>query len=156
MRVCQVAYLFRHTFLKGLEPAAAEAAGPSLDYRFTVFRCLDSVCADGQLLMDLFVNFDCDPDRTDTVLLERMFKALNTCIANAEALGEPGANAAMPVTQRNNLRYAALKCMSQAMHALFDWHERVASASSSRFPVLLRDRNCTSCAALNAHSALLV
>lgn len=124
----QVAYLFRHTILKGLEPAGDAAHAPTMEFRLVVFRCLDALCVDGQLLMDLFVNFDCDPDRSDTVLLERMFKALAACVSHPDALTEPAAQGAMPLAQRSVLRYAALKCLGQAMRALFEWHERVSGA----------------------------
>lgn len=125
----QVAYLFRHTILKGLEPAGGEGKDVDLDYRFVVFACLDPICADGQLLMDLFVNFDCDPDRTDTVLLERLFKLLSSCITNPDALHDASGNSgALPQAQRNLLRYAALKCLCQALHSLFQWHEQLSGA----------------------------
>jgi Guanine nucleotide exchange factor in Golgi transport N-terminal len=131
----QVAYLFRHTVLKGLEPAAdGRDATAALDYRLVVFRCLDPLCADGQLLMDLFVNFDCDPDHTETVLLERLFKALNGCITNPDALAEPGAAGPMPTAQRNMLRYAALKYLGQAMRALYEWHESLSGAPPACLP----------------------
>lgn len=77
--------------------------------------------------MDLFVNFDCDPDRTDTVLLERLFKLLTSVITNPDALHDAsGSNGALPQAQRNRLRYAALTYLCQALHSLFDWHEQLS------------------------------
>jgi hypothetical protein len=122
----QVAYLFRHTILKGLEPGSGDSRDVGADYRFVVFKCLDTICADGQLLMDLFVNFDCDPDRTDTVLLERMFKALNNIVANPDTLQDPSAGVQLPTSQRSMLRYAALTALVQAMRSLYDWHESLS------------------------------
>jgi hypothetical protein len=125
----QVAYLFQHTILRGLEPASGDGKDVALDYRLVVFACLDPICADGQLLMDLFVNMDCDPDRTDTVLLERLFKLLCGCIVNPDALGDPlSANGQLQQQHRNMLRYAALRCLNQALHSLFDWQQEMSSA----------------------------
>ena len=42
--------------------------------RVVVLRCLREVCADGQLLVDLFVNYDCDLDSSN--LFERMVNGL--------------------------------------------------------------------------------
>ncbi len=39
-----------------------------------VLRCLREACADGQLLVDLFVNFDCDLDSSN--LFERLINGL--------------------------------------------------------------------------------
>jgi hypothetical protein len=124
-----VAYLFQHTILRGLEYASGDGKDVSLDYRLVVFACLDPICADGQLLMDLFVNFDCDPDRTDTVLLERLFKLLCACVVNPDALSDPMSGSSQLLQpQRNVLRYAALRCLNQAMHSLFDWQQKMCSA----------------------------
>jgi hypothetical protein len=42
--------------------------------RVVVLRCLREVCADGQLLVDLFVNYDCDLDSSN--LFERLVNGL--------------------------------------------------------------------------------
>lgn len=39
-----------------------------------MLRCLEAQCADGQLLVDLFVNYDCDLEGAN--LFERMVAAL--------------------------------------------------------------------------------
>ena len=42
--------------------------------RFVVMRCLQAMCESGQLLVDLFVNYDCDLEGAN--LFERMVLAL--------------------------------------------------------------------------------
>lgn len=42
--------------------------------RVVVLRCLREVCSDGQLLVDLFVNYDCDLGSSN--LFERMVNGL--------------------------------------------------------------------------------
>jgi hypothetical protein len=120
----QVAYLFRHTILKGLDPPG-EFKNVAIEYRFVAFACLEPVCSDGQLLMDLYVNYDCDPDRSDTVLLERMFKGLINTINNPESLQDAAAATPMTTLQRNELRGRALGCVTGMLRALFQWHSTV-------------------------------
>jgi hypothetical protein len=45
-----------------------------LGQRLVVLRCLEAQCGDGQLLVDLFVNYDCDLEGAN--LFERMVAAL--------------------------------------------------------------------------------
>ncbi len=42
--------------------------------RVVVLRCLREVCADGRLLVDLFVNYDCDLNSSN--LFERLVNGL--------------------------------------------------------------------------------
>ena len=132
----QVAYLFRHTILKGLDPPG-EFKNVAIEYRFVSFACLEPVCSDGQLLMDLYVNYDCDPDRSDTVLLERMFKGLINTINNPESLQDINAANPMTTLQRNELRYRALGCVTGMLRAFFKWHSTV-SGTCSRSSIYLK------------------
>ena len=56
--------------------AGAGAPPPAVDLgqRLVVLRCLEAQCGDGQLLVDLFVNYDCDLEGAN--LFERMVAAL--------------------------------------------------------------------------------
>ena len=62
--------------LKHIVDTAAGAAPPQVDMaqRFVVIRCLRAQCESGQLLVDLFVNYDCDLEGQN--LFERMVLAL--------------------------------------------------------------------------------
>lgn len=120
----KVAYLFRNTLLKGVEPVD-ERGAVDLEYRQVVLRCLRPVCRDGQLLMDLFVNFDCDPERTDSVLLERLFRALVHAANSPDTLADPGGPDMLPA-HRNRLRSESLSCITQMLKALFLWHSESA------------------------------
>jgi brefeldin A-inhibited guanine nucleotide-exchange protein len=46
-------------FLKALEVPAAGGGAPYYQ-RVTVLRCLGHQCRDAQLMVDIFVNYDCD------------------------------------------------------------------------------------------------
>jgi len=39
---------------------AAAAAPVDIAHKAVVLRCIQAMCEDGQLLVDLFVNYDCD------------------------------------------------------------------------------------------------
>lgn len=62
--------------LKCNTATAAGSAPPQVDMaqRFVVIRCLRAQCESGQLLVDLFVNYDCDLEGQN--LFERMVLAL--------------------------------------------------------------------------------
>lgn len=62
--------------VRHLVAAAAGTAPPQVDMaqRFVVIRCLRAQCESGQLLVDLFVNYDCDLEGQN--LFERMVLAL--------------------------------------------------------------------------------
>lgn len=58
--------------------ASAQPAPPptsaQLQHRGTVLRILNEICRDGQLLVDVFVNYDCDLESSN--LFERMVNSL--------------------------------------------------------------------------------
>ena len=60
---------------------------------------------------------------------EMCIRDRNNIVANVDALQDSSPAAPqMTVAQRSNLRYSALKCLSQAMRSLFAWHEQLTSA----------------------------
>ena len=72
-----VSFLRQHNHvLAYIVDVAAGAAPPQVDMaqRFVVIRCLRAQCESGQLLVDLFVNYDCDLEGQN--LFERMVLAL--------------------------------------------------------------------------------
>lgn len=54
-------------------PLAAHCCNPTPP-QAVVLRCLRDLCRDGQLLLDLFVNFDCDLESSN--LFERLVNSL--------------------------------------------------------------------------------
>jgi hypothetical protein len=94
--------------------------------RVVVLRCLRELCADGQLLIDLFVNYDCDLDGSN--LFERLISGL---VKMAQAALPHGADAAAQ-QQEQWLRQEALQCVASAAEALWRWHrERAASGAAA-------------------------
>jgi hypothetical protein len=87
--------------------------------------------------MDLYVNYDCDPDRSDTVLLERMFKGLINAINNPDSLQDASAANPMTTLQRNELRYRALGCVTGMLCAFYQWHSTVSGTHLTLAPPIL-------------------
>ncbi|MGQ3164940.1 MAG: hypothetical protein ACT6T3_22220, partial [Agrobacterium sp.] len=54
-------------------------------YKSTLLRVLNEMCRDGQLLVDLFVNYDCDLDSLN--LFERMVNGLVRTAQQPVAVG---------------------------------------------------------------------
>lgn len=85
-----------------------------------VLRCLEAHCSDGQLLVDLFVNYDCDLDNSN--LFERMVMALK-----GKALGHGSEKESEKVTQQEaTLRLEALRCLVNIVAALEMWYQKKA------------------------------
>lgn len=119
----QVTYLFTNTLLKGIEPSdSSDGKTPpvDVDFRIVVLRCLRPVCTDGQLLIDLFVNYDCDAQGQTVDLFDRLFKGLIKCAITPEAL-QDGAAGDMTAVQRNRLRQEALSCVVAMLESLNTW-----------------------------------
>ncbi|KIZ07158.1 Brefeldin A-inhibited guanine nucleotide-exchange protein 2, partial [Monoraphidium neglectum] len=124
----EVGVFFPMILLKCLEPptpgsAAAPAAsapgGPAINsysYKVVVLRCLREVCCEGQLLVDLFVNYDCDLNSSN--IFERL---INGLVKMAQAPLTQGADHTA-VQQEQWLRQEALQCLSSAAEGLLTWY----------------------------------
>ncbi|KFM23662.1 Brefeldin A-inhibited guanine nucleotide-exchange protein 2 [Auxenochlorella protothecoides] len=81
------------------------AAPVDVAYRGVALACLARLAADGQALMDLYVNYDCDLEGAN--LFERTVAALVRL-----AQGSPGLEAAVPApAEERALRFEALRCL---------------------------------------------
>ena len=116
-----MSYLFENTLLKGLEIVDKEGKPISVDaeYRIVVLRCLRPVVTDGQLLVDLYVNYDCDVNGQSADLFERLFTGLRKTAMTPEMFAEPGE--IMPVAQRIRLRQEGLSVIVAMLEALNSW-----------------------------------
>ncbi|WIA22572.1 hypothetical protein OEZ86_009559 [Tetradesmus obliquus] len=107
----------------GAAAAAAAAAQTSLavnsySYKVVVLRCLREVCADGQLLVDLFVNYDCDIGSSN--LFERLINGLVKMAQQALPVNSD----AQQLQQEQWLRQEALQCLASASAALLSWYRQ--------------------------------
>ncbi|EFJ50436.1 hypothetical protein VOLCADRAFT_80189 [Volvox carteri f. nagariensis] len=96
-----------------------------------VLRCLKELCHDGQLLLDLFVNFDCDLDSSN--LFERL---VNSLVRQAQQPvqvrggGRGVYSSSALATAEQGLRQEALLCLVNAMEAIWTWYRRNISGNT--------------------------
>ncbi|KAI8465270.1 MAG: hypothetical protein J3K34DRAFT_525495 [Monoraphidium minutum] len=113
----------------GAAPAAAAAGGPAINsysYKVVVLRCLREVCCDGQLLVDLFVNYDCDLDSSN------LFERLVTGLVKMAQAPLPQGGDYTAVQQEQWLRQEALQCLSSASEALLAWYNAAARVEAGQ------------------------
>ena len=92
-------------------------------HKAVVLRCLQAQCEDGKLLVDLFVNYDCDLEGAN------LFEGMVTALVHI-AQGNPAHDAtAQNALEEVALRYEALRCLVTALRALAAWHAAVTSTS---------------------------
>lgn len=87
-----------------------------LHCRVVVLRCLREVCADGQLLVDLFVNYDCDLGSSN------LFERLVTGLVKMAQAALPATADQQQLQQEQWLRQEALQCLASATEALLEWY----------------------------------
>ncbi|GFH13961.1 brefeldin A-inhibited guanine nucleotide-exchange 2-like, partial [Haematococcus lacustris] len=103
---------------QGVIPTAA-----SLLYKSTLLRVLNEMCRDGQLLVDLFVNYDCDLDSLN--LFERMVNGLVRTAQQPVASPPPSPLIVDPLNlyhQEMFLRHEALQSLVNLVEAMLHWY----------------------------------
>eukprot|EP00217_Crustomastix_stigmatica_P006110 CAMPEP_0183807166 /NCGR_PEP_ID=MMETSP0803_2-20130417/40777_1 /TAXON_ID=195967 /ORGANISM="Crustomastix stigmata, Strain CCMP3273" /LENGTH=1848 /DNA_ID=CAMNT_0026051939 /DNA_START=183 /DNA_END=5729 /DNA_ORIENTATION=+ len=105
----EISIFFPLIYLKPLEQGATPGAHAQ---RATVLRALAQQCEDAQLLVDLFVNYDCDINAGN--LFER---TVNTLVRVAQGAGPDAA------PEEAELRSVAMKGLVTMMRSLSEWLE---------------------------------
>ncbi|XP_074312417.1 brefeldin A-inhibited guanine nucleotide-exchange protein 5 [Silene latifolia] len=85
--------------------------------RLSVLRMLEKVCKDPQMLVDIFVNYDCDLDAPN--LFERMVTTLSR-IAQGTLASDPNSVAA---SQSVSVKGSSLQCLVNVFKSLVDWEK---------------------------------
>ncbi|PSC72251.1 brefeldin A-inhibited guanine nucleotide-exchange 2-like [Micractinium conductrix] len=132
----EIGVFFPMILLRPIEPpvggSAANAQGGSpapvdIAHKAVVLRCIQAQCEDGQLLVDLFVNYDCDLEGAN--LYERMVTAL-VRIAQGSLSHEAGAAAVAPLEEQA-IRYEALRCLVAILKSMAAWHTSATSGAAA-------------------------
>lgn len=137
----EVGVFYPTIMLKILEPsttgAAASATSSSgvvspvtLSAKLVVLRCLAAACQDGQVLVDLFVNYDCDLEGAN--LFERTLAAL-VRIAQGKlgSNGEAGGTSfGVSSEDEKSVRFEALSCLVSCLQALVRWHHLTSTPAT--------------------------
>ncbi|XP_042503350.1 brefeldin A-inhibited guanine nucleotide-exchange protein 5 [Macadamia integrifolia] len=86
-----------------------------LNQRASVLRMLEKICKDPQMLVDIYVNYDCDLEAPN--LFERMVTALSR-IAQGNLNADPNSAA---LSQTASIKGSSLQCLVGVLKSLVDW-----------------------------------
>lgn len=95
--------------------------------KISVLRMLEKVCKDPQMLVDIFVNYDCDLEAPN--LFERMVTSLSR-ISQVTQSTDPNLVA---LSQTTSIKGSSLQCLVNVLKSLVDWEKsRRESESQSK------------------------
>ncbi|CAM6091423.1 unnamed protein product [Calypogeia fissa] len=100
---------------------------PNYSQKMIVLRFLEKLCVDPQILVDIFVNYDCDVDSSN--IFERM---VNGLLKTAQGV-PPGAEASLNPQQDAALKLAAIKCLVGVLRSMGDWLNRQLRLTDSPY-----------------------
>ncbi|CAG7873476.1 unnamed protein product [Brassica rapa] len=101
---------------------------PSFLQKMTVLSLLDNICQDPYLIIDIFVNFDCDVESPN--IFERIVNGLLKT-----ALGPPpGSSTTLTAVQDITFRHESVKCLVSIIKAMGTWMDQQFSVGESLLP----------------------
>ncbi|KAI4377500.1 hypothetical protein MLD38_015112 [Melastoma candidum] len=83
----------------------------------SVLRMLERICKDSQMLVDLYVNYDCDLEAPN--LSERMVTSITKIVQSAQS---SDANLG-PTSQAASVKSSSLQCLVSVLKSLVDWEK---------------------------------
>ncbi|CAI9269082.1 unnamed protein product [Lactuca saligna] len=86
-----------------------------LNLKLMVIRMLEKICKDPQLLIDLYVNYDCDFDSPNS--FERMVTTLSKIAQGTQELDPNNVNS----IQTGTLKGSSLQCLVNVLKSLVEW-----------------------------------
>ncbi|XP_019087283.1 PREDICTED: brefeldin A-inhibited guanine nucleotide-exchange protein 4-like, partial [Camelina sativa] len=101
---------------------------PSYLQKMTVLNLLDKMSQDPQLIVDIFVNYDCDVDSAN--ILERIVNGLLKT-----ALGPPtGSSTTLSPAQDSTFRNDSVKCLVNIAKAMGNWMDQQLKVNETVWP----------------------
>ncbi|OMO86408.1 SEC7-like protein [Corchorus olitorius] len=88
-----------------------------INQKMSVLRMVEKVCKDPQMLVDVFVNYDCDLEAPN--LFERMVTTLSK-IAQGTQNADPNSVAA---SQTTSVKGSSIQCLVNVLKSLVDWEK---------------------------------
>ncbi|XWS70147.1 hypothetical protein CRYUN_Cryun03dG0024100 [Craigia yunnanensis] len=88
-----------------------------INQKMSVLRMLEKVCKEPQMLVDVYVNYDCDLEAPN--LFERMVTTLSK-IAQGTLNADPNP---VVVTQTTSIKGSSLQCLVNVLKSLVDWEK---------------------------------
>ncbi|GLT84443.1 hypothetical protein SLE2022_026730 [Rubroshorea leprosula] len=90
-------------------------AQPNFQQKMIVLRFLEKLCDDSQILVDIFINYDCDVNSSN--IFERM---VNGLLKTAQGV-PPGTATILLPPQEVTLKLEAMKCLVAILRSMGDW-----------------------------------
>ncbi|KAK4849332.1 hypothetical protein QYF36_023640 [Acer negundo] len=90
-------------------------AQPNFQQKMIVLRFLEKLCVDSQILVDIFINYDCDVNSSN--IFERM---VNGLLKTAQGV-PPGTATTLLPPQEATMKLEAMKCLVAILRSMGDW-----------------------------------
>ncbi|XP_015902812.3 brefeldin A-inhibited guanine nucleotide-exchange protein 2 [Ziziphus jujuba] len=90
-------------------------AQPNFQQKMIVLRFLEKLCVDSQILVDIFINYDCDVNSSN--IFERM---VNGLLKTAQGV-PPGVVTTLLPPQEVTMKLEAMKCLVAILKSMGDW-----------------------------------
>ncbi|KAK9103545.1 hypothetical protein Sjap_020799 [Stephania japonica] len=90
-------------------------AQPNFQQKMIVLRFLEKLCVDSQILVDIFINYDCDVNSSN--IFERM---VNGLLKTAQGVPAGVATSLLP-PQEATMKLEAMKCLVAILKSMGDW-----------------------------------
>ncbi|KAL4621672.1 hypothetical protein ACB092_06G246200 [Castanea dentata] len=90
-------------------------AQPNFQQKMIVLRFLEKLCVDSQILVDIFINYDCDVNSSN--IFERMVNGLLKTAQGAP----PGVVTTLLPPQEVTMKLEAMKCLVEILKSMGDW-----------------------------------
>ncbi|CAN1308264.1 Brefeldin A-inhibited guanine nucleotide-exchange protein 2 [Linum perenne] len=103
-------------------------AQPNFQQKMIVLRFIEKLCVDSQMLVDIFINYDCDVNSAN--IFERM---VNGLLKTAQGVPPGTATSLMP-PQEAIMKLESMKCLVSVLKSMGDWMNkqlRIADDPSS-------------------------
>ncbi|KAG2729601.1 hypothetical protein I3843_01G253200 [Carya illinoinensis] len=88
---------------------------PNFQQKMIVLRFLEKLCVDSQILVDIFINYDCDVNSSN--IFERM---VNGLLKTAQGV-PPGVTTTLLPPQEVTMKLEAMKCLVAILRSMGDW-----------------------------------
>ncbi|OWM64955.1 hypothetical protein CDL15_Pgr028673 [Punica granatum] len=90
-------------------------AQPNFQQKMIVLKFLEKLCVDSQILVDIFINYDCDVNSSN--IFERM---VNGLLKTAQGV-PPGTVTTLLPPQEVTMKLEAMKCLVEILKSMGDW-----------------------------------
>ncbi|XP_068635928.1 brefeldin A-inhibited guanine nucleotide-exchange protein 2-like [Aristolochia californica] len=103
-------------------------AQPNFQQKMILLRFLDKLCVDSQILVDIFINYDCDVHSSN--IFERM---VNGLLKTAQGV-PPGVTTTLLPPQEVTMKLEAMKCLVAILRSMGDWMNRQLRIPDNQSP----------------------